>query len=60
MQRITRKLMILAFVLPAVFVDFNGCWRPITGALSQVGIDVENDDDSISVSFWGDHHYDDD
>ncbi len=60
MHRLTRKLMVLAFVLPAVFIDFNGCWRPITAALGEIGIDVQNDDDSVSVSFWDGHHGDDD
>jgi hypothetical protein len=56
MHRITKKLMILPFVLSAVVVDFNGCWRPITSALSWVGVDVSTDDDTIHVDLWGSGH----
>jgi hypothetical protein len=60
MNRLLRKLMILPFVLSAVVVDFDGCWRPITAALSEIGIDVSTHGDNISVDLFGNHHNDDD
>ncbi len=60
MHRMTRKLLVLPFVLSAVFVDFEGCWRPITGALDQMGIGVHTYGDELSVSFWDGHHSDED
>ena len=44
----------------AVVVDFDGCWRPITAALSEIGIDVSTHGDNISVDLFGNHHNDDD
>ena len=59
-QRILRKLIVLPFVLAAVTVDFNGCWRPVTAALSEVGIGVHTDDDGVYINLNEDHHGDDD
>ncbi len=60
MKRVLRKLAILPFVLSAVTVDFNGCWRPITSALRDFGIDVTTDDGDIDVGLWDFGHDDDD
>ncbi len=61
MNRVMRKLIILPFVLSAIVVDFNGCWRPITSALGWVGVDVStDDDDNIHVGLWDFGHDDDD
>ncbi len=59
-SRIMRKLLILPFVLPVIAIDFNGCWRPVTAALDEVGIGVHTYGDDLSFSFWDDHHEDDD
>ena len=49
MNRLLRKLMILPFVLSAVVIDFNGCWRPITAILSEIGIDISTHGDNIDI-----------
>ena len=58
MHRLMRKLLILPFVLSAVYVDFNGCWRPITSALGEVGIGVHTYGDELVFDIGGDHHND--
>ncbi len=60
MKRITRKLIILPFVLSAIFVDFNGCWRPVTSALDDMGIGVHTYGDDLTFTVGDDHHDDDD
>jgi hypothetical protein len=60
MNRLLRKLMILPFVLSVVAIDFDGCWRPITAALSEIGIDVSTHGDAVSVDLFGNQHDDDD
>jgi hypothetical protein len=63
MNRLVKKLMILPFVLPAVVVNVDGCWRPVTAALGWIGIDVStNDDGNVHIGLWGsgDHEDDDD
>lgn len=47
MNRIWRKLLILPFILPAVFIDFDGCWRPVTAALGEIGIGVHTYGDDL-------------
>lgn len=46
-NRILRKLLILPFILPAVFIDFDGCWRPVTSALDSIGIGVHTYGDDL-------------
>jgi hypothetical protein len=60
MNRILRKLLILPFVLPAVIVNFDGCWRPVTSALGYVGIDVHTYGDELVFSFGDSGHDHDD
>jgi len=59
MKRVMRKLAILPFVLSAVTVDFNGCWRPVTSALRDIGINVTTDAADIDISLWDFAHDDD-
>ena len=61
MNRLMKKLMILPFVLPAVVVNVDGCWRPITAALGWVGIDVSTDDhDNVHIGLWDSSDHEDD
>ena len=61
MNHILRKLLILPFVLSAVVVSFDGCRRPITSALSYVGIGVHTYGDELvfNVGESGHDHHDD-
>ncbi len=59
MNRLMKKLMILSAVVPAVVVNVDGCWRPITTALGWVGVDVSTDDD-VNIGLWGSGDDDDD
>ena len=54
-----KKLVALQFALAAVFVSFEGCWRPITRMLDEIGIHVSTDGDNVDVSFGSDHGHDD-
>lgn len=49
MNRTTRKVFVLPFVLSAIFVDLDGCWRPITNALDWIGIDVSTDHGNVII-----------
>lgn len=61
LNRIWRKLAILPFVLSAVVVDFDGCWRPVTAALSQIGIGVYTNGDELTFNLGeSGHEHDDD
>ncbi len=60
MNRTLRKLLILPFVLSAVVVDFDGCWRPVTAALDEAGIGVHTYGDELVFNIGdSDHHHDD-
>ncbi len=61
MNRILRKLLILPFVLSAVVVSFDGCWRPVTSALGYIGIGVHTYGDELVFNvgeFTHDHEDD--
>lgn len=50
-----KKLVALQFALAAVFISFDGCWRPITKMLDEIGIHVSTEGDAVNVAF-GDNH----
>jgi len=61
MNRLMKKLMVLSAIVPAVVVNVDGCWRPVTAALGWVGIDVStDDDDNVNIDLWGSGDDDDD
>jgi hypothetical protein len=57
-NRITRKLLVLPFILSAVVIDFNGCWRPVTAALDSIGVEVHTYDNNHDWEFWEEEFWD--
>ncbi len=54
-----KKLIALQFSLFAIFVTVDGCWRPITSFLDELGIHVSTDNGVVDVSVGDSHNHDD-